>query len=548
LDPQGSDFESLRALIADLTRRVYELERALETRGIASPEPSGKPVPSAPLPYAQRTNAPLAPLPPLPRIPPRVSTTLEPAPPDRDLESRIGSQWLNRIGITAVLIGISYFLKFAFDNNWIGPAGRVAIGLIAGIALVLWSERFRSKGYKAFSYSLKAVGIGAMYLSLWAAFQVYALIPSGIAFIAMMAVTAATGVLAVTQNAEILAAFALSGGFLTPVLVSTGQNREFELFSYLILLDVAALALVVFKPWQRLLVLSFVGTLSLYVGWYSHFYDNTQVRLTLGFATLFFAIFAVAPLVARRREAAHAEDSLPAKFSKGSDSPIALMLAFVNAVVYFLQVYALYESIDKTLTAWFALGLAAVYILLSRRAGVRYDQSSNSPFACFTSPSPSASLRSPFPSAWMGTGSRSAGLSKPECCFGWPTVSTPTCSTYSLSAPSASVWCASWSTTISARTLCYSTRDSSPISLPSLCWAQSFGTATSVATTRDETRCTSPLSPLMSLPSSRSPTKFTTIFRGKWITACAAMQTIQRLTPMPELSQLLATLRSPLFG
>ena len=376
MDPQGSDFESLRALIADLTRRVYELERALETRGIASPEPSGKPVPSAPLPYAQRTNAPLAPLPPLPRIPPRVSTTLEPAPPDRDLESRIGSQWLNRIGITAVLIGISYFLKFAFDNNWIGPAGRVAIGLIAGITLVLWSERFRSKGYKAFSYSLKAVGIGAMYLSLWAAFQVYALIPSGIAFIAMMAVTAATGVLAVTQNAEILAAFALSGGFLTPVLVSTGQNREFELFSYLILLDVAALALVVFKPWQRLLVLSFVGTLSLYVGWYSHFYDNTQVRLTLGFATLFFAIFAVAPLVARRREAAHAEDSLPAKFSKGSDSPIALMLAFVNAVVYFLQVYALYESIDKTLTAWFALGLAAVYILLSRRAGVRYDQSS----------------------------------------------------------------------------------------------------------------------------------------------------------------------------
>ena len=60
-----------------------------------------------------------------------------------DLESRIGSHWLNRIGITAVLIGVSYFLKFAFDNNWIGPAGRVAIGLLAGIAIVVWSERFR---------------------------------------------------------------------------------------------------------------------------------------------------------------------------------------------------------------------------------------------------------------------------------------------------------------------------------------------------------------------------------------------------------------------
>ena len=52
-----------------------------------------------------------------------------------DLESRIGSHWLNRIGIAAVLIGVSYFLKYAFDNNWIGPAGRVTIGLLAGIAI-----------------------------------------------------------------------------------------------------------------------------------------------------------------------------------------------------------------------------------------------------------------------------------------------------------------------------------------------------------------------------------------------------------------------------
>ena len=83
----------------------------------------------------------------------------------------------------------------------------------------------------------------------------------------MLIVTAATGVLAVTQDAEILAAFALSGGFLTPVLVSTGQNREFELFAYVALLDLATLVLVVFRPWQRLLILSFVGTLSLYAGW-----------------------------------------------------------------------------------------------------------------------------------------------------------------------------------------------------------------------------------------------------------------------------------------
>ncbi len=65
-----------------------------------------------------------------------------------------------------MLIGVSYFLKFAFDNNWIGPTGRVVIGLLAGIAIVIWSERFRSRGYRVFSYSLKAVGIGILYLSL----------------------------------------------------------------------------------------------------------------------------------------------------------------------------------------------------------------------------------------------------------------------------------------------------------------------------------------------------------------------------------------------
>lgn len=375
MDPEAGDLQALRTLIADLTRRVYHLEQVLLARGVSLPESRSAASPPVSAPHVPET-PPHAPSLVLPQIPPRPSSPPPPVSTDRDLESRIGSQWLNRIGITAVLVGVSYFLKFAFDNNWIGAAGRVAIGLIAGVAMVLWSERFRSKGYKAFSYSLKAVGIGALYLSLWAAFQVYGLIPSGVAFFAMLIVTAATGVLAITQDAEILAAFALSGGFLTPVLVSTGQNREFELFAYVALLDLATLVLVVFRPWQRLLILSFVGTLSLYAGWYASFYSTSQLRLTLGFATLFFAIFAVAPLVARRRDSAADEHTIPEQLARGRGSPIALFLAFVNAVVYFLQVYAMYEQVDKTLTAWFALALAGVYILLSRRAGVRYGEES----------------------------------------------------------------------------------------------------------------------------------------------------------------------------
>ena len=277
----------------------------------------------------------------------------------KDLESRIGSHWLNRIGIAAVLIGVSYFLKFAFDNNWIGPAGRVTIGLLAGIAIVVWSERFRRRGYQIFSYSLKAVGIGILYLSLYAAFQSYSLVPSGVAFVMMLAVTAATAVMAWTQDAEILAAFALIGGFTTPLLLSTGQNREVALFSYVAILDVGALALVILKPWRRLLVLSYAGTLLLYIGWYISFYSRSQLRMTVGFATLFFAIFAIAPLLARPATKGRLSDAVPA------------LVAVVNAAGYFLQIYFMFEEIDSKDAAWFALALAAVYIFLSRQARAR---------------------------------------------------------------------------------------------------------------------------------------------------------------------------------
>ena len=372
MDTSNSDLQVIRQMLSDLTARVYRIERRLQMDAPVQQQPPVAVESAVPVIPVETSTAPpkLPAAVPPPQIPSRAPYVVgAPAntPPrapylqsDSDLESRIGSHWLNRIGIAALLIGVSYFLKFAFDNNWIGPAGRVTIGLLAGIAMVVWSERFRSKGYKTFSYSLKAVGIGAMYLSLWAAFQVYSLIPSSVAFVMMLAVTAATTAMALAQDAQILAAFALTGGFSTPLLLSAGQNREIALFSYVAILDLATLALVRFKPWRRLLVMSYAGTLLLYVGWYSSFYTRNQLDLTLGFATLFFAIFAIAPLITLQPEG---EMALLAS--------IPAVLAFVNAGVYFLQAYAMIEEVDKTYMAWFALGLAAVYIFLSRQVHAR---------------------------------------------------------------------------------------------------------------------------------------------------------------------------------
>ena len=250
-----------------------------------------------------------------------------------------------------MLIGVSFFLDYAFENNWIGPSARVVIGLFAGIAVVLWSERFRKRGYDIFSYSLKAVGIGVLYLSLWASFQVYHLLPSNLVFAAMIVVTASTCALAIAQDAEVLAIFAIAGGFATPALLSTGENHEIVLFSYLALLDLGFLVLTIAKPWRRIAVLGFIGTLIYYIGWYNNFYDRTQLTPTLIFASLFFTIFAAAPFLILRQNASRT---------------IPLALAFANGVTYFLQGYVMLNAISSTETAWFALLLATVYLLLVR--------------------------------------------------------------------------------------------------------------------------------------------------------------------------------------
>lgn len=343
---------ALRAEMAALTARIYRLELRAGVEVQSQPEPRIARPPTETV--TAPTPAPSPSVAPTEQLPPLVIPSTESTPEAEQLESKIGKLWLNRIGIFAILIGVSYFIKYAFDNGWIGPSGRIALGLLAGIGLVLWSERFRSKGYAAFSYSLKAVGIGTLYLSLWGAFQVYHLVPSWVAFAAMIVVTACTITLALKQDAEILAAFALIGGFSTPVLLSSGENHEIVLFSYVCLLDLAILAMVAFKPWRRLLVGSFIGTATLYIGWFGDYYSKDQRALTVFFVVVFGAIFATTPLLTPLTES---------RWHRGFSITLTL-LPLGNAAALFLALFVMYESEWGTLT-WYALGLAAAYLVLS---------------------------------------------------------------------------------------------------------------------------------------------------------------------------------------
>lgn len=374
---------SLEDQVGELRARVHRLEEALRSHGInvdseavdsateprttaanatAFAVPGLHPEPiSSPVSMPERTAVPPQGPPPPPVAPPRFGFTeqIPPASP-RTLENRIGSQWFNRVGILAVLIGVAWFLKLAFDNHWIGPLGRIVIGLLAGVALIVWSERFQRRRFAAFSYSLKAVGSGILYLSLWAAFSLYALLPASAAFVAMIVVTAFNGFMSWIRDAELLALYAIVGGLGTPLLVSTGGNHEIALFTYLLILDVAALILVALRPWSRLLFVAFAGTVLFVFGWWTSFYSQDQAARTAFFLVCLFLIFAFAPRLVQPGVNEHAGLS-------AWDNLAIVVLPLVNASLGFLAVYNLFNpSTASWAGPWLAVAFAAFYLLLLR--------------------------------------------------------------------------------------------------------------------------------------------------------------------------------------
>jgi uncharacterized membrane protein len=367
MDPNTSG--SLDEQLAELRSRVRLLEQTLIVHGIALQNEEAAPQPvrsaeSATLPPASSSAAEDELAPALTQKvaeSPRFGHPETVSPENHSsLESRIGSQWFNRIGILAVLIGMAWFLKLAIDNHWIGPLGRVLVGLIAGAGLVAWSERIRSRGYSAFSYSLKALGSSILYLSLWAAFSLFHLIPSAAAFAAMVAVTAFNGFMSWLQDSELLALYAIVGGLSVPILVSTGENHEVTLFSYLLLLDVAVLVLVALRPWSRLLFGAFTGTVLFVLGWWFTYYTDAQFGRTAFFVGCYFFLFAIAPRLV------HATFEHETRIS-GWETLALVLLPVSNAALGFIAFYNLFDSSNsKWAGPWLAIGFATFYLLLLR--------------------------------------------------------------------------------------------------------------------------------------------------------------------------------------
>ena len=298
-----------------LITRVYSLEQRLTTLEKSVPET----IPATIPPPQGVTAPPLAPAPPPPIVASGTPTTnlahgstragtaqVSPLKPiasteralPADLESLIAGRWFNRIGIVALLIAVSYFLKLAFDNNWIGERGRVSIGIVLGALMLPWSQWLLGKGYSYFSEGIAALGEATLFLSVWAGCQYYTLYSRDVGFAAMIAITAVMAAVALGRDSQRIAVLSLLGGLLTPILASSGKDQQVVLFTYLLLLGAGALLIASRKAWRSLTPIAFVGTQIYFWGWYGEFFHTTSpVERTVVFATLFYLMYSVLPIL-----------------------------------------------------------------------------------------------------------------------------------------------------------------------------------------------------------------------------------------------------------
>ena len=194
-----------------------------------------------------------------------------------DWELILGGNWLARVGILAVIIGVGFFLKLAFDNDWIGEGGRVALGIAGGLALLGLAEYLRTR-YMVYAQTLAGGGIAVLYLSIFAAFSLYGFLNVYMATGILFGISATAATLALRYNAVALAVIGIVGAFTAPfVLGAFGDKPEplelggldgVETMVYVVIVDLAVLALSTVRNWRWFTLLALLGSLASFGLWY----------------------------------------------------------------------------------------------------------------------------------------------------------------------------------------------------------------------------------------------------------------------------------------
>jgi uncharacterized membrane protein len=322
------EIHKLKGAVRNLVSRVSQLEGPDAGMPIKRPQPATGKMPVAASPVAPAPSSRPAPVPP-PEVkyspapprpagappPPPVASPPPPPPPLHepprvppppppipakpfDWEAFFGVKLFAWIGGFVLFLGIVFLVKYSFENNLITPAMRVAIGTVVGLGLIVTGWFTAGRNFRVSGQSLCATGILVLYGNIFAAHVFYGLIALVPAFVSMAVVTAAAFFLAVRMNAQVIVILGLLGGFLTPVLLSTGVDRPLALFGYIAVLNIGVAAVALRKRWDYLVLLAAVCTIMMEFAWAGRFFAtwkaNIAFAIFIGFEAQFLAIFACA--------------------------------------------------------------------------------------------------------------------------------------------------------------------------------------------------------------------------------------------------------------
>lgn len=271
-----------------------------------------------------------------------------------------GGNIVVRVGVIVLFFGVAFLLRYAAEHAWIPIELRLTGVALGGLAMLGVGWRLRSQRF-GYGLVLQGGGIGVLYLTVFAAFRLYNLLPAPLAFTVLIACALFSTVIAVLQDARSLAVMGIAGGFLAPVLASTGQGSHIALFSYYLILNASILAIAWFKAWRPLNILGFVFTFVIASLWGYRYYQPAYYSSTEPFLILFFLFYIAIPILFALRQPPKLRGYVDGSLIFGVPlAAFALQAALVSRYEYGL--------------AWSGLALGIFYLSLAWALLQRLDR------------------------------------------------------------------------------------------------------------------------------------------------------------------------------
>ncbi len=259
-----------------------------------------------------------------------------------------GGNLLVKIGVVILFFGVAFLLKLASEYGLMPIELRLAAVALGAIGLLFAGWRLRERRLR-YALALQGGGVGVLYLTIFAALRLYELLPVTLAFSLLVLICALSAYLAVVQDSPSLAILGVSGGFLAPVLASTGSGSHVALFSYYALLNGGIIGIALYRSWRLLNLIGFFFTFGIGILWGAQYYRPAHFSTVEPFLLLFVVMFVAAAVLFAHRQ--------PPQLRGYVDGA----LVFGTPIIAFALQAQLVGSSPHGL-AWSALGFGLFYL------------------------------------------------------------------------------------------------------------------------------------------------------------------------------------------